>query len=67
MSQFPVSKSASEIWENEGGSVRASSYAKSLGVTCVLTPTFKVGDKSYTSLADAVAQARRIRISGAAL
>jgi hypothetical protein len=67
MSQFPNSKSVPDDWENEGGSVRSLSYAESLGVTRVLTETFKIGGYSYTSLADAVAQARRMQAPGAAL
>ncbi|HEY6814210.1 MAG TPA: hypothetical protein VI168_01600 [Croceibacterium sp.] len=67
MSQHPIWKSASESWENEGGTVRALSYAESLGVTRVLTETFKVGGYSYTTLADAVAQARRMQAPGADL
>ena len=67
MSQSPSSKSISDNWENEGGSVRPLSYAESLGVTRVLTETFRVGGYSYTSLADAVAQARRMQAPGAAL
>lgn len=61
MSQFPISRPTSESWENEGGSVRPLSYAESIGVTRVLTETFKVGGYSYTNLADAVAQARRLQ------
>jgi len=61
MSQFPSSKPSSENWENEGGSIRDLSYAESLGVTRVLTETFRVGGISYKSLADAVAQARRMQ------
>jgi hypothetical protein len=64
MSQFPNFKSVSDNWENEGGSVRPLSYAESLGVTRVLTETFRVGGYSYTSLADAVAQARRMQTPG---
>ena len=64
MSQFPISKSIAEEWDNEGGSARPLSYAESLGVTRVLTETFKVGGYSYTSLADAVAQARRMQAPG---
>ena len=67
MSQFPLFKSVSDDWENEAGSVRALSYPESLGVTRVLTETFKVGGYSYTSLADAVAQARRMQPPGAGL
>jgi hypothetical protein len=64
MSQFPISTSVPEARENEGGSVRPLSYAESLGVTGVMTETFRVGGYSYTSLADAVAQARRMQAPG---
>lgn len=50
-----------ENWENEGGSAPAITYAESLGITRVLTETWKVGGYSYTSLADAVAQGRRMQ------
>ncbi|MBT2133631.1 hypothetical protein KK137_04725 [Croceibacterium sp. LX-88] len=61
MSQFTHPNAASHNWENEGGSVGPESYAGSLGVVRVLTETFKVGGYTYTNLADAVAQARRIQ------
>jgi hypothetical protein len=64
---FQLSNSSSDGRENEGGSVRPLSYAESIGVTRVQATTFKVGGQSYTSLADAVAQARRLQQSGAAL
>lgn len=60
MTQPRISKTASESWENEGGSIGPSSYAESMGVKRVLIETFRVGGRSYTSLADAVAQARRL-------
>lgn len=52
---------APEGWENEGGSLRAPSQMELLGVERVLTETFRVGGYTYTSLADAVAQARRVQ------
>ena len=61
MSQLPISRSVSDNWENEGGRVPSLSYAESLGVTRVLSETFRIGGYSYTSLADAVAQARRMQ------
>lgn len=61
MSQRPISISATENWENEGGGVRPEPYSESLGVVRVLTETFKVGGYTYTNLADAVAQARRLQ------
>ena len=67
MPLFPISRPSSESWENEGGSIRPLSYAESIGVTRVVTETYKVGGYSYTSLADAVAQARRVLAPGASL
>jgi hypothetical protein len=61
MSQLPNSKYLPDSWENEGGNIHPLSYAESIGVTRILTETFRVGGYSYTSLADAVAQARRLR------
>jgi hypothetical protein len=61
MSQLPIFRAASDSWENEGGSVRPLSYAESIGVTRIVTETFRVGGYSYTRLADAVAQARRLQ------
>ena len=67
MSQTLIPPPAAQGWENEGGSVHADSYAESLGVTRVLTESFKVGGYTYTNLADAVAQARRLNRQGAGL
>lgn len=67
MPHLPISKPTSDSWENEGGSIRPLSYAESIGVTRVLTETFKVESYSYTSLADAVAQARRLQKLSAGL
>jgi len=64
MSSFLNSKPSRECCENDGGSVAPLSYAESIGVTRVLTETFKAGGYSYTSLADAVAQAHRDRGAG---
>ncbi|WP_156457652.1 hypothetical protein [Altererythrobacter sp. Root672] len=61
MSQPSNPNVASQNWENEGGSVHPKPYAESLGVVRVLTETFKVGGYTYTNLADAVAQARRLQ------
>jgi len=58
---FKPRRPSHEGWENEGGSLRSPSYAESLGVERVLTETFRVGGYTYTSLADAVAQARRVK------
>ena len=64
MSQYPIYKSVAEDRDHEHGSPHPLSYAESLGVTRVLNETFKVGGYSYTSLADAVAQARRLQAPG---
>jgi hypothetical protein len=60
MSQPPLSRPGAESWENEGGSLRFPA-AEALGVTRVLTESFRVGGYAYTNLADAVAQARRMQ------
>ena len=67
MSQSTNLRSVSDNWENEGGRIRPLSYAESLGVTRVLSATFKVGGYSYTNLADAVAQAHRLQALGESL
>ena len=67
MSRFLPSRPSSDNVKNEGGSVRPLSYAESPPVTRVQATTFKAGGQSYTSLADAVAQARQLQRSGAAL
>lgn len=61
MSPHPNQLLEDESWENGGGSPPALNYAESLGVTRVLTETWKVGGYTYTSLADAVAQGRRMQ------
>ncbi|HSQ96781.1 MAG TPA: hypothetical protein VLM18_11905 [Croceibacterium sp.] len=65
MSRQSVSKAPAQNWENEGGSVRPTVSPESLGVIRVVTETFVVGAYSYTNLADAVAQGRRMQASGA--
>jgi len=67
MSQSLIPPPTAEGWENEGGSVDAGSYAESLGVTRVLTESFRVGGYTYTNLADAVAQGRRMHNQSAVL
>ena len=61
MSHYPAAMTPAEDWENEGGSLSLSSYAESLGVSRLLTASYLVGGYSYTSLADAVAQGRRMQ------
>ena len=52
--------SKSETWENEGGSLAESEQAERLGVVRHVTETYSVGEFRYTSLTDAIAQARRM-------
>ena len=52
--------SKSETWENEGGGRAESEQAERLGVVRHVTETFSVGEFRYTSLTDAIAQARRM-------
>ena len=52
---------ASDRWENEGGSPAAESYPESLGITRLLTATYRVGGYCYNNLADATAQGRRMQ------
>jgi hypothetical protein len=53
-----------ESWENEGGRLGARSPGDTNGITRVLVETFAVGGYTYTNLADATAQARRMREPG---
>ena len=52
--------SRTESWENEGGSIPAVELAERLGVIRHVTETYTVGGFRYTSLTDAIAQARRM-------
>jgi hypothetical protein len=61
MTHPPISTATAERWENEGGSPAAESYPEALGITRLLTETYRVGGYSYTNLADATAQARRMQ------
>lgn len=54
----PSAKTGS--WENEGGSVDAAQLAESLGVVRHVTESYSVGRFRYTSVTDAIAQARRM-------
>ena len=49
-----------ETWENEGGSLASLGDAERLGVVRHVTETYSVGGFRYTSLTDAIAQARRM-------
>lgn len=51
-------------WENEGGHLKSPPLLERLGITRVLVEIFLVGDYRYTSLADAVAQAKRMALTG---
>lgn len=66
MSNQPVVRPPAEDWENEGGGLGLSAYSESLGVTRVMTASYVVGGYSYTNLADAVAQGRRIQAGSTA-
>jgi hypothetical protein len=61
MGSQPASKPIVESWENEGGSVSPKPDLESLGITRLMTETYAVGGYSYTNLADALAQARRMQ------
>jgi 7-cyano-7-deazaguanine synthase in queuosine biosynthesis len=50
----------SEAWENEGGSLSIRELAERLGVIRHVIETYSVGEFRYTSLTDAIAQARRM-------
>ena len=65
MSQRLPSRPSADNWENEGGSLRSPPDAESLGVTRVLTESFRVAGYTYSNLADAVAQARRMQARNA--
>lgn len=63
MSNPPTNRAAitrTESWENEGGSIPMAEMAEHLGVVRHVTETYSVGEFRYTSLTDAIAQARRI-------
>ncbi|MBO9510537.1 hypothetical protein [Erythrobacter sp. A6_0] len=46
--------------ESEGGSLPTNELAERLGVTRHMTESYSVGGFRYTSLTDAIAQARRM-------
>jgi hypothetical protein len=52
-------------WENEGGHLQAPPSLEELGITRMLTESFAVGGYRYTTLADAVAQAKRMTAKAA--
>lgn len=55
-----ASSPQSESWENEGGSRTPEGLAESLGIVRHITETYSVGGYRYSSLTDAIAQARRM-------
>jgi hypothetical protein len=59
MSEIVASPSRADGWENEGGSIAPLQLAE-LGITRQMTETYSVGGYRYTTLGDAVAQARRM-------
>lgn len=67
MTRQSVAKAPAQDWENEGGSVKPAVSPEDLGVTRVVSETFTVGGYSYTNLADAMAQGRRMQKQGAGL
>ncbi len=62
MSSTPPNKSEAKTqsWENEGGSIAPDELAASFGVVRQMSETYTVGGYRYTTLTDAVAQARRM-------
>ena len=60
MSQDFALRSYTDGWENEGGSVAPLQLVESLGITRQISETYAVGGYRYTSLVDAIAQARRM-------
>lgn len=62
MPQVPTAAvhAKAQDWENEGGSVKPDDDAARLGVMRHVTETYSVGAFRYTSLVDAIAQARRL-------
>ncbi len=62
MSSSPsnTSEAKAQSWENEGGSVAPDELAASLGVVRHMSETYSVGGYRYTTLTDAISQARRM-------
>ena len=62
MSDFTAitASATSQTQDNEGGSASPSELAERLGVIRHVTETYSVGEFRYTSLTDAIAQARRM-------
>ena len=55
-----VTPPGNESWENEGGTIAPEQWAESLGIKRHMTESYSVGGYRYTSLTDAIAQARRM-------
>jgi len=60
MSSQGRNTSEAQSWENEGGSTAPEDIAASLGVVRHMSETYSVGGYRYTTLTDAIAQARRM-------
>jgi hypothetical protein len=59
-SQSTIASPSNDSWENEGGTVAPEQLAESLGIKREMTESYSVGGYRYTSLTDAIAQARRM-------
>lgn len=59
-SQSTIASPGNDSWENEGGTVAPEQLAESLGIKREMTESYSVGGYRYTSLTDAIAQARRM-------
>lgn len=51
-------------WENEGGHLAQANDLEPLGITRTLVEAFAIGPYRYTNRADAIAQARRMKVGG---
>lgn len=51
-------------WENEGAHHAQADDLEPLGITRTLIEAFTVGPYRYTNRADAIAQARRMKVGG---
>ncbi|ANY19659.1 hypothetical protein A6F68_01141 [Tsuneonella dongtanensis] len=59
-SQSESSENKPQSWENEGGSTASADAAATLGIVRHMSETYSVGGYRYTTLGDAIAQARRM-------
>ena len=67
MSERPAYQPLTGVGESEGGNLQAANEGETLGITRFLGETYVVGGSSYTSLAEAVAQARQTHMQDAGL